>query len=79
MKNRKGNRFTRRNFLRTTATAAAVFTIIPRHVMGGKGYSAPSDTVNVAGIGVGGRGASDIRGICTPEVIVPRNQPSRSG
>ena len=79
MKNKKGKRFTRRNFLRTTATAAAAFTIIPRHVLGGKGFTSPGDMVNVAGVGVGGRGASDIRGICTPEVIIPRNQSQGAG
>ena len=79
MKNKKGKRFTRRNFLRTTATAAAAFTIIPRHVLGGKGFTSPGDMVNVAGIGVGGRGASDIRGICSPEVIIPRNQSQSAG
>jgi predicted dehydrogenase len=50
----------RRDFVRTTAAsfAGAVFapTIVPRHVLGGRGYRAPSDTVNVAGIGVGGQG-----------------------
>ena len=75
-KNKKGNELTRRKFLQTTASAAAAFTIIPRHVLGGKDYTAPSDTVNIAGVGVGGRGASDIRGLCDPDVIVasaPRN------
>ena len=49
----------RRNFLKTTGAAAA-FTIIPRHVLGGPGYTAPSDTVYIAGIGAGGKGASDL-------------------
>jgi len=30
--------------------------IVPRHVLGGKGYIAPSDKLNIAGIGVGGKG-----------------------
>lgn len=34
--------------------------IVPRHVLGGKGYTAPSDRLRVAGIGVGGKGESDI-------------------
>jgi predicted dehydrogenase len=79
MKNKKGKEFTRRNFVRTTAAAAAAFTIIPRHVLGGRGFTSPGDMVNVAGIGVGGRGASDIRGVCSPEVVVPRSQPSGTG
>jgi hypothetical protein len=52
-KNTKGKKLSRRSFLGTASAAAAAFTIIPRHVMGVKGYLAPSDTVNVAGIGVG--------------------------
>jgi predicted dehydrogenase len=50
----------RRNFLKSTALATAGITIIPRHVMGGPGFLAPSDKLVVAGIGVGGKGESDI-------------------
>src|SRR3954467_8503613 len=49
----------RRKFITQTATAATAFTIIPRFVLG-KGYTAPSDTLRVAGIGAGGKGQSDI-------------------
>jgi predicted dehydrogenase len=49
----------RRNFLKTAGLAAAAFTIVPRHILG-KGFVAPSDTLYVAGIGVGGKGESDI-------------------
>ncbi|RPE13685.1 gfo/Idh/MocA family oxidoreductase [Chitinophaga lutea] len=58
--NNKGNQISRRSFLTTGATAAAGFMIVPRHVLGGKGYTAPSDRLRVAGIGVGGKGESDI-------------------
>ncbi len=50
---------TRRKFISQTATIATTFAIIPRHVLG-KGYVAPSDKLYVAGIGVGGKGESDI-------------------
>jgi predicted dehydrogenase len=50
----------RRKFIRNTALAAGGFFIVPRHVLGGKGYIAPSDKLNIAGIGVGGKGASDL-------------------
>ncbi|MGM9476932.1 Gfo/Idh/MocA family protein [Pedobacter sp. GSP4] len=52
----------RRNFIRTTALAAAGFMIVPRHVLG-KGFLAPSDRLQVAGIGVGGKGESDLTGV----------------
>ncbi|MFM9075272.1 MAG: Gfo/Idh/MocA family protein, partial [Bacteroidota bacterium] len=49
----------RRKFVKAAGTAAAAFTIVPRFVLG-KGYQAPSDTLYIAGIGVGGKGESDI-------------------
>lgn len=51
---------TRRDFLRTGAMATAGFFIVPRHVLGGPGYIAPSDRLNIAGIGAGGKGAGDL-------------------
>ena len=48
----------RRNFIKNTAIASSFF-IVPRHVLG-KGYTAPSDQLNIAGIGVNGKGTSDI-------------------
>jgi predicted dehydrogenase len=50
----------RREFLKTTAVAAASFMIVPRFVLGGKGYRAPSDMLTVASVGCGGKGESDI-------------------
>ena len=45
----------RRQFL-AAATSAATVTIVPRHVLGGAGYVAPSGKINVAFIGVGSQG-----------------------
>lgn len=47
---------TRRDFLRSAAASAAAFTIVPRFVLGGKGYAAPSEQLTKAVIGVGGMG-----------------------
>ncbi|MBC7902836.1 MAG: Gfo/Idh/MocA family oxidoreductase [Gemmatimonadaceae bacterium] len=44
----------RRSFLRNGAIATAGFYIVPRHVLG-RGFIAPSDKLNIAGIGVGGK------------------------
>lgn len=57
----KENQKSRRDFLRNTSLAAAGFFIVPRHVLG-RGYVAPSDKLNIAGIGVGGKGQSDLTG-----------------
>ena len=53
---------TRRQFIATT-TAAAAFTIVPRHVLGGTRFVAPSDKVNVALIGAGGQGRTNARAL----------------
>lgn len=50
----------RRDFIKTAAITAAGFTILPRHVLGGKGFLAPSDRLVIAGVGVGGKGRSDL-------------------
>ena len=62
MKTEQENKNTsnRRDFIKTSAIAAAAFMIVPRHVLGGPGYLAPSDRLLVAGIGVGGKGQSDL-------------------
>jgi len=46
---------TRRQFV-SAAAAAASLTIVPSHVLGGEGKTAPSDKLNIAGIGAGGAG-----------------------
>ena len=53
----------RRKFIKNAGAAAAAFTIVPRFVMGGNGFVAPSDTLYIAGIGVGGKGESDLTSI----------------
>lgn len=50
----------RRNFMKQAGLAAAAFTIVPRFVLGGPGFKAPSDKIYVAGIGAGGKGEGDI-------------------
>ena len=50
----------RREFLKNTAIGAVGFIILPRHVLGGKGFLAPSDRLVIASVGVGGKGESDI-------------------
>ena len=50
----------RRGFIKAAGATAAGFMIVPRHVLGGKGFLAPSDRLTVAGVGVGGKGQSDL-------------------
>ncbi len=49
--------------------ASATAMVVPRHVLGGSGYRAPSDTLRIAGIGVGGMGRRYLQG-CESERIV---------
>lgn len=46
----------RRKFLKKGVLGTAAFTIIPRHVLGGTGFTAPSDQITKAIVGVGGIG-----------------------
>ncbi len=65
----KDRKVSRREFVGSAAAGIAAFTIVPSHVLGGAGGQAPSNKLNVAGIGVGGRGAADI-GACEGENVV---------
>ncbi len=67
MKNK--NTISRRNFLRNTITAAAAFTILPSTVIGGFGYTAPSDKLNIAGIGIGGMGHTNINNLNSQNIV----------
>ena len=53
MNKKKVKKITRREFI-GKAAAAAAFTIVPRYVLGGTDYTAPSDKLNMACVGVGG-------------------------
>jgi predicted dehydrogenase len=59
----------RREFIKGAAAVTAGITIVPRHVLGGSAFQAPSDTLNIAGIGVGGMGQNNLRK-CETENIV---------
>lgn len=67
----------RREFLAQSATVAAGFSIVPRHVLGGSGFVPPSDKVNIAFIGVGAQGLrvmfrflreADVQGVAVCDV-----------
>ena len=64
-----GRRISRRRFIGGTGAGAALFTIVPRHVLGGKGRRAPSDKLSIAGVGVGGRGRRDIDGVSSENIV----------
>jgi predicted dehydrogenase len=61
-------KISRREFLNSAAVAAA-FTIVPRHVLGGPGRTAPSEKLNIACIGIGGMGASDTQQVSAENIV----------
>ncbi len=51
------------------AAAGWATMIIPRHVLGGQGKPSANEKLNIAGIGVGGQGGSDISGVASENII----------
>ena len=57
-------KISRADFLKASATGLAAMTVVPNNVMGAAlGHKAPSDKLNIAGVGVGGRGAGVLKGL----------------
>ncbi|MDL2247903.1 Gfo/Idh/MocA family oxidoreductase [Bacteroides sp. OttesenSCG-928-J23] len=60
----------RRKFLKTGAAAAIGLTVVPSSVFGSKfGHVAPSDKLNILGVGVGGRGFGVLKGMESQNII----------
>ena len=59
----------RREFIATSALAGAALTIAPRSVLGAAGRPAPSDTVNLAFIGLGGQGKTNLKGFLDIDAV----------
>ena len=68
-KNKTADDISRRKFIKGAAATSAAFIVVPRHVIGGAGFIAPSDKLNIAGVGIGGMGKNNIRA-CADENIV---------
>ncbi len=60
----------RREFIGTSALAIGGLTIVPARAVAGLGHVAPSDKLNIAGIGIGGMGRSDLEDVAKTENIV---------
>ena len=60
----------RRKFLETGAIAAAGLTIVPSRVLGkSMGYKAPSDMLNIAAVGIGGMGNSNLTNLQGENIV----------
>lgn len=60
--NKTNQNTSRREFLRGTVGTMAASTIVPSFVLGGRAGAAPSDKLNIAHIGIGGRGRANVNG-----------------
>ena len=63
------NKISRRKFIGNTAMATAAFTVLPSNVIGGLGHKAPSDKLNIVGVGVGGRGNGVLNAMKSENII----------
>ena len=70
MQSKNSKTISRRGFIGTSAVALGGFTIIPAHAVSGLGHLAPSDKLNIAGIGIGGMGRVDLEDVGKTENIV---------
>ena len=64
----------RRRFLKSAATVAVGFQIVPRHVLG-QSQTPPSAKLNIAGVGIGGQRAAALASVAAP-VAVTYSKPS---
>jgi predicted dehydrogenase len=58
----------RRAFIAEASASAAAFTIVPRHVLG-RGFTAPSDMLNIAAVGVGGIGRANLINLASQNIV----------
>jgi predicted dehydrogenase len=62
-------RFNRRQFLRASAFTGAAFMVVPAGVLGLRAGTSPNGKINVAGIGIGGQGASDLSSLESENIV----------
>ena len=64
------SKISRRKFLQAGATAAVGLTVVPSTVLGkSMGYTAPSDKLNIAGVGVGGMGFANLKNLESQNIV----------
>ncbi|MEJ2594991.1 MAG: Gfo/Idh/MocA family oxidoreductase [bacterium] len=66
---KKENNISRRKFIGNAAVATAGLTILPSFVVGGLGHRPPSDKLNIAAVGVGGVGATNVKNSATENIV----------
>ena len=59
----------RRGFVGVAGASVAAWTVIPRHVLGSANEPSANEKVNIAVIGVGGRGRADLKGVGDENIV----------
>lgn len=59
----------RRNFLKQSGLTAAGITIVPSLTVSGLGHKAPSDKMNIAGVGIGGKGYPNLKAMSQENIV----------
>lgn len=65
----ESSKMTRRGFIGTTSAAAAGMMIVPSNVVAGLGHKAPSDKLNIAGVGIGGMGFGNLKNMQSENIV----------
>jgi predicted dehydrogenase len=65
----KVNKIARRNFCAQLSAGIAAFSVVPGHVLGLNGAESPNEKLNIAGIGVGGQGGSDLNNLSSQNIV----------
>ena len=65
----KNSANSRRDFLKKAGLLSAGITILPGHTVSGLGHRAPSDKLNIAGVGIGGKGHTNLKGMATENIV----------
>jgi len=60
---------TRRQFIGRTGAALAAVTVVPAHVLGGPGRIGPNEKIDLAFIGIGGRGGASLGGLKGENIV----------
>jgi len=66
---KKEKTISRRDFVGRSLAATAAFTIVPSFAVSGLGHVAPSDKLNIAGIGVGGMGLANLKNLTSQNIV----------
>lgn len=59
----------RRNFIKKTGVTGLTLTLVPGFTVSGLGHTAPSDKLNIAGIGIGGKGKVNLRNMVGQNIV----------